>query len=232
MSAAGFPEQAQSILHGAECLNGNSTYALVNYATASRKKEPYQAMLEARESYRKSVKGLPGIVPCPPQRLCTGELKVKCMGRFVADIWGINKRNGFNVALALRADEPERVDKALERDIEGGIPHFPMFDAGIKGADVLAFWKAQPFQLGMKSYEGNCRLCFMKKRKAIDHLIRQRPEAADWWIAWENRTGDRFRRDRGSYAGVKYRAIHQLEMFPEPDETESVITCETGYCSD
>ncbi len=231
IEAAGFPEQSESIRGGRECLNGKHTYAIVNYATASRNKEPYQAALEAREEYRRNVKGLDGVLPCPSQRICTGELKIKTMFRYCRDVWGITKGNEYNVALALRADEQNRIDSARERDVEAGEPYFPMDDADIKAADVVAFWKEQPFALGMKAYEGNCRLCFMKKAHAVGTLIRQRPGDADWWINWEERTGDHFRRDRDSYAAMKWQAEHQLLMFDEPEELESVITCEGGYCS-
>lgn len=230
--AAGFPEQAESIRRGRESLNGRNSYAVVDYASASRNKEPYQSMLESREAYRRHVKDLPGVVPCPPQRICTGELKVGTLHRYVASLWGAEKPTDYNVALALRADEHHRVDSALSRGVEAGVPYFPLADAGVVAADVIEFWKRQPFSLGMKSYEGNCRLCFMKKGHALAALIRERPADADWWIAWEERTGDKFRRDRDSYAAMKWQAEHQPLMFDEPGEMESVITCEGGYCSD
>jgi hypothetical protein len=232
MDEVGFPEQAQSIRRGRECLNGRHDFAVVNYATASRHKEPYQAMLLARESYRQMVKGLLGVVPCPPQRLCTGELKVKTMYRYIARLWGCEHKDSYNVALALRADEHQRVDSTLARSIDGGVPHFPLADAGLTAQDVATFWSQQPFQLGLHSYEGNCRLCFMKKQSALETLLRRDPDEADWWIEWERRTGDHFRRDRDSYAILKYQAKHQLQLFDEPGDLETVITCEGGYCSD
>jgi hypothetical protein len=230
--AHGFPDLSESIRQGRECLNGRSTYAVVNYATASRNKEPYTAMLRAREDYRQDVKGLVGVLPCPSQRLCTGQLKMNTMRRLMEDTFGTAGPRGYNVALALRADEEERLYSAREREIECGVPYFPMADANITGDDVAAFWRTQPFRLGMKSYEGNCRLCFMKKAGAIDRLIRQCPECADWWIDWERRAGDRFRRDRDSYAALKWQAQNQPLLFAEPEETETVIACEGGYCSD
>ncbi len=63
---------------GRETLNGHHSYAVVNYATASRSKEPYMGMLKAREDYRKYVKDLPGVLPNPSQRICTGEPWVVC----------------------------------------------------------------------------------------------------------------------------------------------------------
>lgn len=233
METAGFPENAESIRRGRECLNGKSTYEIVNFATASRKGEPFQMMLEARAAYRQHVKDLPGVVPNPAQRICTGELKIKAMGRFAADLWGVDKVRGYNIALALRADEFRRVESAESRDVEGGIPFFPLFDAGVRGPDIVSFWQNQPFQLPMKSYEGNCRLCFMKRGHAVERLIYERPNDANWWIDWEHRTGDRFRRDRDSYSAMKWRAENQrLLLLEEPGEIESVISCEGGYCSD
>lgn len=229
---AGFPEQAESVEKGRETLNGRNAFAVVDYASASRNKEPYQAMLLAREAYRDYVKDLPGVLPCPPQRICTGTLKIGVLWRYVKALWGLTKPSEFNVALALRADETSRVDSAAARDVECGEPFFPLADAGVRAADVAAFWRAQPFSLGMRQYEGNCRLCFMKKAHAVAHLIRERPDSADWWAAWEERTGDRFRRDRDGYAAMKWQALNQPLLFDEPGDNESVITCEGGYCSD
>jgi hypothetical protein len=232
MEDAGFPEQAMSIRKGRETVNGRDTYAVVNYATASREKEPYIAMLLAREAYRLAVKGKKGVLPTPRHRLCTGQLKMRTMYRRLRELWGLAGPNSYNVALALRADEMHRVDSAFAREIEAGVPYFPLADSGVRAEDVAAFWIAQPFQLGMKSYEGNCRLCYMKKENAVEHLIRQRPPDADWWSGWEDRVQGRFRRDRPSYAGLKWIAEHQGLLFPEPEDMESVITCEGGYCSD
>lgn len=231
MEDAGFFEQAASICAGRETLNGRSTYAIVNYATASRKKEPFTQMLEAREAYRRDVKGLLGVLPCAAQRICTGELKMNTMRRYVYDLWEISKSDEYNVALALRNDERHRIESAMQRPIEAGVSYFPLDDARVRAADVIEFWKKQSFQLGMRAYEGNCRLCHMKKDHALDRLTRQRPNDADWWIDWENRTGDYFRRKRLSYTALKWQAEHQPLLFDEPDELETVITCESGYCS-
>jgi hypothetical protein len=231
IAAAGFSEQAASILAGRECLNGRDTYSIVDFATASRNREPYQAMLESREAYRMAVKGLRGALPCPSQRLCTGQLKMNVAKRYMADRFGVDRR-GYHVALALRSDERDgRADQARTAD-EAGVPCLPLDDAGIVAADIEAFWQRQPFQLGMKSYEGNCRACFMKKRHALEVIVRKDPTTADFYAGWEARTGDRFRRDRPGYAAMQWQARNQPLLFEEPDDYETVITCEGGYCSD
>lgn len=67
--------------------------------------------------------------------------------------------------------------------------------------DVEAFWRAQPFDLDLKSYEGNCDLCFLKSKAKLDAIIREQPGAADWWIAQEKVVGGRFVTER-SYADL------------------------------
>ena len=66
-------------------------------------------------------------------------------------------------------------------------------DAGVREADVLDWWKRQPFDLGIPSYAGNCDLCYLKGRAKLIRLIREDPSRADWWIEQEakvaNRTG-------------------------------------------
>lgn len=232
MDDIGFPEQAGWIRGGRESLNGRGVFVEVDLLTASRKGEPFQVLLEAREQYRMTVKGLPGVLPCPVQRMCTGELKIRTMNRFCAQLWGEKHHTEHNVALALRADEGQRIETTLKADLVGGEPYFPMADAGIKREDVAAFWAKQPFRLGLKGYEGNCRYCFMKKVGAVETLIREDPGGADWWAEWEERTGDFFRRDRSSYREMQWQARHQLQMFDEPAEGETMTGCADGYCSD
>jgi len=55
----------------------------------------------------------------------------------------------------------------------------------VKQSDVQAFWQAQPFDLGLHSADGNCDLCFLKKRQSRARLIRRNPSSADWWIEQE-----------------------------------------------
>jgi hypothetical protein len=63
--------------------------------------------------------------------------------------------------------------------------------------DVMAFWAAQPFDLGLRPWEGNCDLCFLKGRGIRKAIIRDNPASADWWIEQERLTGGFFdRRDR------------------------------------
>jgi 3'-phosphoadenosine 5'-phosphosulfate sulfotransferase (PAPS reductase)/FAD synthetase len=208
-------------------------FAVVNYATASRNSEPFDQMLAWKAQYRKD-KGLPPVLPNPVQRMCTGELKERTIRRAAMEWWKLAHKRDYYVALALRADEQNRIESARKRDVDAGTPIFPLDDANVTADDVLAFWKAQPFDLTIKSYQGNCDLCYMKSRGRLDRLIREEPERAAWWIEKERQTGQTFRQDRPGYAGLHWQATHQplLPFAEPPPEIESIISCEGGYCSD
>jgi hypothetical protein len=208
-------------------------YAVVTYATACRNSEPFDAMLQHKARFRRETKNEPPVLPNPAQRMCTGQLKMNTIKRFAYQTWGIKKPSQYNVALALRHDEQHRIENAKDAGNEHGVPHFPLDEAEIVASDVVAFWKTQAFDLGIKSYQGNCDLCYMKSRARIDRILSEEPAKADWWIEQERSTGQRFRRDRASYAGMLWQIQNQKTFdFPDVPDVESVISCESGYCSD
>jgi hypothetical protein len=210
-------------------LIGIDTYRRVTLATASTDGRPFTELLEGLLKFRNEVKGLPGVLPNGVQRICTGHLKVKTAANFAADLWGV-RRQDFEVRLGLRADEEERVKSAREWDNAGGKPSFPLYEAGVTKDDVAAFWAKQPFGLSLKSHEGNCAGCYMKRPQALVDLIRRDFFDIDWWKDWEAKTGQRFRKER-TYRGLETMARTQLELLP-PDDFDNAITCEGGYCTD
>jgi 3'-phosphoadenosine 5'-phosphosulfate sulfotransferase (PAPS reductase)/FAD synthetase len=212
---------------------GEHSFERVDFASASRKGEPFRQVILAR-----------GFLPNPVARFCTVELKIRTSNRYIRRLLGWEK---YRNAVGLRADEPKRVVKLLhprtvtvettlfgdERTVKRGSGHStgdspvcPLAEAGVTNEDVLAFWRAQPFDLRLpadertgKTLAGNCDLCFLKGAANITALIRENPEAADWWIETEtlipaNHAGTaRFRHDRPPYAELKRIA---LGMADEP----------------
>src|SRR5262245_59992712 len=85
---------------------GDHCFCEVNYATASREGEPFQAAIRAR--------GVRGWLPNVYSRTCTIELKVLTTWRFVTQALGWAE---YYNAIGLRADEPARVAKALGRKL-------------------------------------------------------------------------------------------------------------------
>lgn len=182
----------------------------VTFATASRKGEPFDALIEARRS-----------LPNPVTRFCTSELKLRTAYRFTRSLgW-----DDYTAAIGFRADEPQRVarlkgDRAAEEVVA------PMHAAGHDIKDVAAFWKRQPFDLMLPGNDpafGNCGGCFLKSRARLQRVARAEPHSFEWWIRQEAKAigntaaGSRFRNDRPSYAAQLEEAQTQQVMFDDDD---------------
>ena len=150
----------------------------VDRATASMNGEPFSAMLA-------SGAWLPSVT----KRVCTDELKVSTIDRYLWREHGLTKRQTRKV-IGFRHDEPARWRPAVYQQCE---VVYPMVDARVTKADVAAFWDAQDFDLGIPSERGNCDLCYLKSRANLLESIREEPERADWWIEAERAKGRTFR---------------------------------------
>ena len=155
---------------------------VVDFATASRNGEPYAALIDRK-----------GFVPNPTMRACTHFLKRDRIESFARHRLGLKR---WHAVIGLRADEQRRVLRMRARNCgsrTGAHAVLPLADAGVREADVLDWWKRQPFDLGIPSYAGNCACCFLKGRAKLIRIIREDPTLADWWIEQEakvaNRTG-------------------------------------------
>ena len=198
-------------------------YAVVDYATASRDGEPFEALIRKR-----------GFLPNPVARFCTVELKVRTIHRYLKD----NSWTTWDSMLGIRADEQRRLAKIGNQDYgkhEEKIA--PLGQAGITKDAVGAFWKAQPFDLGLPNMNGvtmhgNCDLCFLKGGAQVLSLITEKPERAVWWAKMEalalasKPSGAVFRSDRPSYASMLQFSQEQRDMF---DPNEEAIAC---FCGD
>ena len=119
----------------------------------------------------------------------------------------------------------------------------PLADAGVRQADVLDWWKRQPFDLGIPSYAGNCTLYMLKGRAKLIRLIRENPSLADWWIEQEakvaNRTGPDGRacdsmkvfRLGETYAELKAAALADRDLFDEAAASDVDSQSDTFDCS-
>lgn len=162
------------------CVRGNkSGFKVVDHASASRDGEPFEALIR-KKMYLPHIRA----------RFCTGELKVRTVKRYLVSL-GWKK---WTCATGFRADEMRRVNKAQQKD--RFTRWAPMADAGVTKADVLAFWKRQPFDLLLENEDdGNCDGCFLKSEAAIARLAVRKPARAAWWerleaVASELTSGD------------------------------------------
>ena len=195
----------------------------VNFETASRDGEPFEALIRKRN-----------YLPNPVSRFCTVELKVRTIHRYL-------KANGWtewDSMLGIRADEQRRLAKIGNQDYgkhEEKIA--PLGGMGVTKETVGDFWRKQSFDLGLPNMNGvtmhgNCDLCFLKGGAQVLSLIQEKPERAVWWAKMEalalasRPSGAVFRSDRPSYAQMIKFASEQKDMF---DPNEETISC---FCGD
>lgn len=203
---------------------GRHTFVQVDYETASRNGEPFEAIIRARN-----------MLPNPIARFCTVELKIRTSNRYVKSLgW----TDGYTNAIGMRADEPRRVAKLSttnRHDNEDAVA--PLAKAGVTIADVEAFWRRQPFDLELEPHEGNCDLCFLKGAAKIRRIIADRPDLVEWWAKMEQEASLRgiavnpsvamFRMDRPKYA-TQLELAQRPGLFDdltEADELSISCTC-------
>lgn len=203
-------------------------FAIVDFETASRDGEPFEALLKKR-----------GYLPNPLARFCTVELKIRALHKYLGSL-GWKDGDGWDQMIGIRADEPRRVAKIRARPSPETTKEtmiIPLADAGVTKKDVGDFWKLQPFDLGLRNNngttpDGNCDLCFLKSANQVFTSIKREPGRAVWWAAQEargasaNPAGNLFRIDRPSYKQMIDYAKSQGDMFDAEDEA---IAC---FCGD
>lgn len=191
----------------------------VTIRTANRTGEPFEKLNRSRK-----------FLPNPVARFCTVELKILPAIQLMRRLGFIEHEN----LIGMRADEPDRV-ATVRASPSGGKPgverRVPLAEVNISNQDVLSFWRAQPFDLGLpvingKTMHGNCDLCFLKPPFQRLSLIREKPQRAVWWAAEEKAAGGTFKKDEPSYAQLAAFARDQREMF---DPEQEAIPC---FCGD
>jgi hypothetical protein len=137
------------------------THKIVDFATASRNGEPFEEMIKKYG------------VPNKKYPHCTRELKLNPIRSYLESIgW----QDCFR-AVGIRMDEPRRIreDADSERIIYPLVSMFPSDKPMIKD-----WWEFQPFQLGLKDYEGNCEACWKKSDTKLIRIAKENPSAFDF----------------------------------------------------
>ena len=199
------------------------SFAVVDYCHASRKGEPFEALIEAKN-----------MLPNPRTRFCTSELKVRSKTRWARSI-GWDHWDNF---IGLRADEMRRVIN-LTPDTKAETIKHPLA-MGVVKMDVLAFWDSQPFNLNLPDDRyGNCVGCFLKGRRKLAAVARDTPEYLEWWARQEEETRQRttkyngerwnFRNDRPTYRQMLTQVSVQGRLLGDIGLDDETIPC---MCSD
>lgn len=189
----------------------------VTFATASRKGEPFEAVIRQRGGY----------LPNRVARYCSSEMKTRTMHRYLKSLgW-----EEWDTFIGIRADEPRRVAKFRANphpEYKGEEVHMPLAIEQVGSHHVADFWKVSAFDLELpningKTMHGNCDLCYLKPASQILSLIQEKPERAIWWAKVEQQaeafagSAARFRDDRPSYAEMAKFAERQQDMFADDE---------------
>lgn len=189
-------------------------YSVVSFDTASRNGEPFAELIR-RKSY----------TPNAVTRFCTSELKVRVMKHYCQRELGWKR---WVNAVGLRHDEGHRCLKAYARNAANKEPFkawLPLDKARVTRQDVAAFWAARNFDLGLRGYEGNCDLCFLKGRNRLKAIIREQgPQIADWWSDMERVCKGTFVTE-WSYADLVREVTEQPSLFDPAEDEEFDAEC-------
>ena len=206
-----------------EFRDNEQKFEIVNYETASRNGEPFEALIVKRK-----------FLPNPVTRFCTAELKIKTMQRYAKSL---GLESVINM-IGIRADEQRRLAKVGNNyDGKYGEKIAPLGKDGVTKEIVGEFWRNQSFDLELPNINGvtplgNCDLCYLKAEGKIKSIIQQNPEKAIWWAKMEQLAfeisgpgnGALFRIDRPSYLQLIKNNASQLSLLDD-----DAIEC---FCGD
>lgn len=169
-------------------------FDVVNHNSASRNGEPFRKALEG-----------PKILPNVHRRFCTQELKVLTIKRYLTSIgW-----KHWTQCIGIRADEARRIRVSKEKRWDNW---YPLFDDAATKRDVMAFWKQQPFDLGLwgangSTPKGNCDGCFLKSEATLAMMWREHPERMQWWSDIEQWKSDQIGKKAHFHESRTYKEL-------------------------
>ena len=140
-----------------EYRNDGSKFVVVDFQTAARNGEPFEALIR-KKNY----------LPNPVARFCTQELKVLTIDRYMKSVGVLE----YQMMVGIRKDEERRVAK-LSSD-----RYAPLVASLVTQLDVQQFWRNQAFDLELKFANGvtalgNCDLCYLKGGNQISSYPRR-----------------------------------------------------------
>lgn len=150
--------------HGA-----GTTHRIVDFATASRKAEPFEEVIKKYG------------IPNKAYLHCTRELKEAPIRSYMRSIgWNAGT---YHIAIGIRADEPERRAKRPERV-------YPLLDwFPTTKPEINDWWEDQPFNLNLQEHQGNCKTCWKKSLSKLVRIANETPQYFDFNLRMEHQYG-------------------------------------------
>lgn len=131
-----------------------TTHKTVNFETASRNGEPFEAVIAKYG------------IPNPSFAHCNREMKLNAINSYMKSIeW-----KKYYSAIGIRVDEFDRMNaKRKERRLL-----YPLItDKPMSKGKINQWWNLQPFRLELKGYQGNCKTCWKKSDAKLYTLINE-----------------------------------------------------------
>lgn len=148
------------------------SHKIVNFESASRKGEPFEAMIAKHG------------IPNKKFPHCNRELKLCTIQSYLRSIgWA-----DYYTAVGVRIDEPGRLNwkSAAENKII-----YPLATHIRKTkVDINIYWSLMPFRLELTGWEGNCKWCWKKSLRKLLTIAKNHPEHYDFPKRMEEKYGN------------------------------------------
>ncbi len=141
---------------------------VVSYKTANRTGKPFEDMIKKYG------------IPNRTRPFCSEYMKKLTIRHYAKSIgW-----KDYYTAIGIRADEFDRM--SIHREKEKLV--YPLVTMiRTKKSDIASFFSKLPFDLELKSYEGNCDFCWKKSLRKQLTIASESPSLLKWWIRIENK---------------------------------------------
>lgn len=166
------------------------TYKVVDINTIGPDLGPYGAMVKKYGT------------PSHAGKWCTSRLKQEIHDMYCGATYG---KDGYQTWIGIRADEPKRLRQVGKSNRVRYLAEISDFDK----QDVLEWWAAWPFDLGIDEWLGNCVFCFKKSELKLAAAARDEPELYRQWLEMTDAAKERPEQDRAS-RHVMYRGKRTL----------------------
>ena len=148
-----------------------TTHKIVDYKTASRNGEPFEAVI--------AKYGIPN--QAFPH--CNREMKLRPIHSYMKNALGWKD---YYTAIGIRYDEVDRM--AANRKAYNII--YPLIeDVRMTKPKINFWWSQQGRRLNLKGYQGNCKTCWKKSKKNLFKIANENPEHFDFFYKMEQKYG-------------------------------------------
>lgn len=142
-----------------------TTYKVVNFHSASRNGEPFEAQIKKY--------GLSN----PVRKYCTRDLKSTPLDKAATDIAGDHLK-----AIGIRSDEIDRVNPKYK---DKGLCYPLAFWWPTTKQEINQFWRGHTFRLDAPNWETNCTTCYKKSFNKLAWIAKQYPSRFDFFERME-----------------------------------------------